>query len=64
MEELISLIDSNPDPRVLKRALAVKMSLPCYPLAIISETLQVSAPFVSKWKGVYQQAGMTGLNLG
>jgi len=53
MEELISLIDSNPDPRVLKHALTVKMSLPCYPLAIISEILQVSAPFVSKWKGVY-----------
>jgi len=64
MEELITLIKSNPDPRILKRALAVKMSLQCYPLAIITEILEVSAPFVSKWKGVYLREGIAGLNLG
>lgn len=64
MEDLIALIKTNPDPRVLKRALAVKMSLQCYPLAIISEILQVSISFPSKWKGVYLQEGITGLELG
>lgn len=64
MEDLVSLIKSNPDPRVLKRALAVKMSLQGYFLANVTEILQVSAPFVSKWKGVYLTEGITGLNLG
>jgi len=40
------------------------MSLHCYPLAIITEILQSSAPLVSKWKGVYLREGITGLNLG
>ena len=64
MEDLVTLIQSNPDPRVLKRALAVKMSLQGYLLKIITEVLQVSAPFVSKWKGVYLTEGSTALNLG
>jgi len=64
MEDLITLINSNPDPRVLKRALAVKMSLQTYSVAQIATILQVSQSFVSKWKSVYLQEGSEGLGLG
>lgn len=47
MENLIVLMNSNPDPRVLKRALAVKMSLQTYSVAQIATVLQVSLSFVS-----------------
>lgn len=64
MEDLITLINSNPDPRVLKRALAVKMSLQKYIIAQIAALLQTSPQFVSKWKTIYLQQGVIGLDLG
>ncbi len=38
------------------------MSLQCYLLTIITEILQISTPFISKWKGVYLRGGVMGLN--
>jgi putative transposase len=64
MEDLTALINSNPDPRILKRALAVKMSLQRYSLAQIAELLQTSRQFVSKWKSIYLNEGAIGLGLG
>jgi putative transposase len=63
MEELIEFIQSNPDPRELKRALAVKMVVQNYSLATIGNILGVSLCFVSKWKYVFASQGTAGLKL-
>jgi len=47
MEELNTFIESNRDPRQLKRALAVRMSLQGYPHREIMPILQVSSGFIS-----------------
>lgn len=48
MEELMEFIQANPDPRELKRALAVKMVMQNYALSTIGSVLGVSLCFVSK----------------
>ena len=63
MEELTELIQSNPDPRELKRALAVQMVLQEYTYFEIREVLQVSVGFISKWKQVFEVQGIAGLAL-
>lgn len=63
MEELIELIQSNPDPRELKRALAVQMVLQGYTYFAIQDVLQVSVGFISKWKQAFERDGATGLAL-
>ena len=63
MEELVEFIQSNPDPRELKRALAVKMVMQNYSLSTIGNILGVSLCFVSKWKYVFAQQGYLGLKL-
>jgi putative transposase len=63
MEELNALISSNPDPRELKRALAVKMTLRGYPHQEIMEILQVCSGFISKWKQEFIMKGVAGLKL-
>ena len=50
MEELDAFIESNPDPRELKRALAVSMTMKGYKHREIIDILQVSSGFISKWK--------------
>ncbi len=52
-EELVSLIDSQPAPRVLKRALAVKMTLQGFTHQQIMGAIQVCSGFISKWKQIY-----------
>ncbi len=58
MEELIEFIQSNPDPRELKRALAVQMVMQNYNHSKIRNILGVSAGFVSKWKYIFVEQGI------
>jgi putative transposase len=63
MEELEAFIETNPDPRELKRALAVKMTLQGYKHREIIKILQVSSRFISKWKQEYIILGVKALKL-
>ncbi len=63
MEELVKFIQSNPDSREIKRALAVQMVLKGYLYRQIAEILSVSDSFVSKWWLVFESVGVTGLQL-
>lgn len=63
MEELTDFIESNPDPRELKRALAVQMVKQNISYARVSEILCVSISFVGKWKQSYEEKGISGLTL-
>lgn len=63
MNELTEFIQSNPDPRELKRALAVQMVMQNYTYSEIGDVLGVSVGFISKWKRQYEQQGLTGLYL-
>lgn len=63
MNELTEFIQSNPDPRELKRALAVQMALHQYTCYEIRDVLQVSVGFISKWKQAFEQNGIKGLRL-
>lgn len=62
-DELSQLIQSNPDPRELKRALAVQMVIQGYTYYQIRDVLKVCIGFISKWKQHYQQHGVAGLRL-
>ncbi len=64
MEELDAFISSNPDPRELKRALAVRMTLRGYRHKEIMKILQVCSGFISKWKQVFIINGISGIKLG
>lgn len=65
MDELLGeFLRSTRDAREYKRALAVQMAGQGYPYEAISQLLQVSEPFVSKWKRVYAEQGVVGLRLG
>lgn len=61
---LEKFIQSNPDSRELKRALAVKMEQTGYSHQEISDILGVSVGFVSKYKQCFQEEGVDGLRLG
>jgi putative transposase len=63
MEELNTFIESNPDPRELKRAVAVRMTLEGYKHQEIIKVLQVSSGFISKWKQEFVLNGIEGLKL-
>jgi transposase len=63
MEELAKFIQSNPDPRELKRALAVQMVIQEYTYFAIRDVLHVSVGFISKWKQAFGQQGVRGLVL-
>ncbi len=63
MDELTEFIQSNPDPRELKRALAVQMVLQEYTYYEIGDVLGVSLGFISKWRQTYEQQGAAGLYL-
>jgi putative transposase len=64
LEELVEFIQSNPDPRELKRAIAVKMWLKGYKQREIQEILFVSSGFISKWTQIYTIEGLSALRLG
>ena len=63
MDELVKFIESNPDARELKRALAVQMVSKGYLYRQIEEILQVSDSFISKWWLVFKSEGAIGLQL-
>ena len=63
MEQLSEFIQSNPDPRELKRALAVQMVQQKYTYFEIRDVLQVSIGFISKWKQSFEEQGVAGLVL-
>lgn len=63
MDELIQFIQSNPDPRELKRALAVQMVMQNYNHSVIGSILGVSVGFVNKWKYIFAEQGVAGLRL-
>lgn len=63
LEELNEFIQSNPDARELKRAVAVQMFLKGYKHREIGESLGVSSGLISKWTQVYEHQGGAGLKL-
>lgn len=60
---LLEFIQSNPEPRELKRAVAVQMALEGYRHQEIKDRLGVTSGFISKWKSVYAAKGIDGLKL-
>ena len=63
VEELSEFIQSNPDPRELKRALAVQMVFQEYTYFEIRDVLKISIGFISKWKQAFEEQGVAGLVL-
>jgi putative transposase len=63
VSDLKSFIQSNPDARELKRAVAVQMFLNGYKHREIQESLSVSSGFISKWTALYGEQGVPGLKL-
>jgi putative transposase len=61
--ELKEFVQSNPDARELKRAVAVQMFLKGYKHREIQESLSVSSGFISKWSALYAELGVSGLKL-
>lgn len=61
---LSAFVRTTRDAREYKRALAVQMAHQGYRYETISHLLQVSEPFISKWKKVYAAHGIGGLRLG
>jgi len=64
LDDLKEFIQSNPDPRELKRAVAVQMFLQGYKHREIQGILGVSSGFISKWTRLYEQCGVPRLKLG
>lgn len=64
LDGLNEFIQSNPDPRELKRAVAVQMFLQGYKHREIQAILRVSSGFISKWTRLYKQLGVSELRLG
>ena len=60
LEELIS---SQPDPRELKRALAVKMRVQGMKHREIQEILGVHSSYISRWSKSYREQGIEGIRL-
>jgi transposase len=63
IKALQDFIHNNPDPRELKRALAVQMVIQKYTYFEIRDVLQVSVGFISKYKQLFKEQGITGLTL-
>ena len=63
IQSLRDFIKSNPDPRELKRALAVKLALEGWAYRAIQQSLGVSYGFISKWKTCFQARGISGIRL-
>jgi len=63
LEDLSSFIQSNPDARELKRAVAVQMFLKGFKHREIGESLGISSGFISQWTQRYEELGVSGLQL-
>jgi putative transposase len=64
MDSLDEIINESKDAREVKRALSVKMVGSGIAPATISQMLNVSLQYVSKWKTIYEGAGAAALVLG
>jgi transposase len=64
MNSLDEIINGSEDVREVKRALSVKMVDSGWSPATVSELLNVSEPYISKWKVKYEAEGAAGLLLG
>jgi putative transposase len=64
LQALRDFIDSNPEPREQKRALAVMMWIEGLPCSKIQKILNVSQSFVSRYKIRFIEHGVEGLKLG
>lgn len=60
---LTEFIQSNPEPREIKRALAVKMALQDEPYANITELLSMHKSCISSWKQKFITQGLAGIKL-
>jgi putative transposase len=63
LEKLDQFIDTNSEPREIKRALAVQMLAQGVKRTKIQEILGISEAFISKWKVRYAWEGLEGLKL-
>jgi putative transposase len=63
LKELSDFIDSNPDPRELKRAMSVMMWIEGMPCSKIQKILNVSATFISQCKMKFIENGVEELKL-
>ncbi|MEG4142669.1 MULTISPECIES: helix-turn-helix domain-containing protein [unclassified Microcoleus] len=63
LQELTEFIQSNPDPRELKRAITVQMKLKGYKQREIQESLSVSSGYISKWSQIFTMQGLSALKL-
>ena len=63
-DALSAFLRTTRDAREYKRALAVQMASQHYAYTLICQLLQVSEPFISKWKKIYGDAGIVGLRVG
>ena len=63
LKELSDFIDSNPDPREQKRAIAVMMWIEGVPCSKIQKILNVSAAFISQCKARFIKNGVEDLRL-
>ena len=63
MVVLNNLIDTTPDPREIKRGLAVKLRKMGRTINEVAEVLNVTPGYVVKWNGVYRKKGVQGLRL-
>lgn len=61
---LKDFIKSHPEPRELRRALAVKLALEGYVYRNIQNILEVSVGFISKWKKAFDFGGVLALKSG
>jgi putative transposase len=63
LKELSDFIDSNPEPREQKRAIAIMMWIEGLPCSKIQKILNVSAAFISQCKAKFIKNGVKGLRL-
>lgn len=63
-DALSRFLQETRDTREYTRALAVQMAQQAIDYAVITAALEVSRPFISKWKRIYTQHGVDGLRLG
>jgi putative transposase len=61
---LTEFVSGNPEPRELKRALAVKMALGNQPYAQIMKLLGINKSCITYWKQRFVAQGLEGIKLG
>lgn len=62
-DDLSSFLQQASDVREYKRALAVQLAEQGVEYAVIMQSLQVSSPFISKWRRIYREQGVNGFQM-